>query len=138
MKGLSPTTSTKTIDYLKQVYRWAHSEVEFIESNPLADLKVSREKPETEAYSPEEGQRLMAATMELPPRAWRFRLMALTCSVFGVRANQAINLTWDDVDMDVEYPVDDSTVLVGAVTFRKGVLGSKKQPDRTLCLWFPW
>ena len=28
--------------------------------------------------------------------------------------------------------MDDSTVLVGAVTFRKGALGSKGQPDRTL------
>ncbi len=34
--------------------------------------------------------------------------------------------------MDAEYPVDDLTVLRGAITFRKGVLGSKKQPDRTL------
>ena len=131
-QGLSPTTATKTIDYLKQVYRWAHSELEYIETNPIADLKVTREKPNTEAYSPEEGQRLLAAMLALPPRAWRFRLMALTCSVYGVRANQAVNLTWNDVDLDAEYQVNDSTALQGAVTFRKGVLGSKKQPDRTL------
>ena len=74
----------------------------------------------------------MATMMALPPRAWRFRLMAITCSVFGVRANQAVNLAWDDVDMDAEYRVDDSTVLHGAITFRKGVPASKKQPDRTL------
>ena len=78
------------------------------------------------AYSSEEGRRLMATMMALPPRAWRFRLMAITCSVFGVRANQAVNLAWDDVEMDAEYRVDDSTVLHGAITFRKGVPGSKK------------
>ena len=68
----------------------------------------------------------------LPPRAWRFRLMGLICAVYGVRANQAANLAWDDVDMDAEYQLDASTALQGAITFRKGVLGSKKQPDRTL------
>lgn len=137
-QGLSPTTATKAVDYLKQVYRWAHSELEYIETNPLADLKVSRKKPDTEAYSPDEGQRLIETTLALPQRAWRFRVMALVCSVYGGRANQAIHLTWDDVDMDAEYPVDESTVLQGAITFRKGVLGSKEQDTRTLPLCFPW
>ena len=103
-----------------------------------ADLKVSRKKPDTEAYSPDEGQRLIETTLALPQRAWRFRVMALVCSVYGGRANQAIHLTWDDVDMDAEYPVDESTVLQGAITFRKGVLGSKEQDTRTLPLCFPW
>ncbi len=131
-QGFSPTTVTKTVDYLKQVYRWAHAELEYIETNPIADLKVSREKPETEAYSPDEGQRLMETMLALPRRAWRFRVMALVCAVYGVRANQAIHLTWDDVDMDAEYPVNADTVLQGTITFRKGVLGSKKQGSRTL------
>ena len=112
-QGLSPTTVTKTIDYLKQVYRWAHADLEYIETNPLADMKVSREKPDTEAYSPDESQHLMETMLALPRRAWRFRVMALVCSVYGVRANQAVHLTWDDVDMDAEYPVDESTVLQG-------------------------
>ena len=131
-QGLSRTTVTKTVDYLKQVYRWAHADLEYIDTNPVAGLKVAREKPETEAYSPEEGQRLMETMLALPRRAWRFRVMALVCSIYGVRANQAVHLTWDDVDLDSEYPVDASTVLQGTITFRKGVLGSKKQDSRTL------
>ncbi len=131
-QGLSPTTVTKTVDYLKQVYRWAHADLEYIDTNPIAGLKVAREKPDTSAYSPEEGQRLMDTMVALPRRAWRFKVMALVCAVYGVRANQAVHLTWDDVDLDAEYPVDASTTLQGMITFRKGVLGSKKQDSRTL------
>jgi len=88
-------------------------------------------------YTRVEGRRLFHAMLGLPAqRAWRFRLVAFLEAVYGVRANQTVQLRWDDVNFDREYcvalPNGKTVELVGTITFRKDALGSKGQPDRAM------
>ena len=90
-------------------------------------------------YTPEESRRLLVELLKLPPgRAWRFRLLVLVESIYGVRESQARLLEWSDVDFDARYPVTlpdgRELVLEGAHTFRQATTGSKGQPDRSLPL----
>jgi integrase len=137
--GWAEGTIARNVDHLKQIYRWATAEMEFLESDPIAGVAVPSRKGEGREYTPEEGRRLLEALLsDQSGRGWRFRLMALLEAAYGVRANQALHLRWDDVDLDRLYRVelrDQETVeLQGVVTFRSAALGSKGQPDRELPL----
>ena len=135
-RHLAEGTISRIVEHLRQVYRWAVGEMEILEGDPLAGLKMPKVKGESLPYTIEERKRLVDALVGLPKRAWRFRLVALTESLYGVRANQSINQRWSDVDFDKAYSVhvpDGQEVnLEGTVTFRKDTLGSKGQPDREL------
>ena len=120
--GLKERTIAGIIDYVKQVYRWAAGDGDILPYDPITGVKNASHKTEVRAYSRNEISRLLDAITELDRgRAWRFRLLALCHVAYGARANQIIRLQWTDVDLDN-----------GTVTFRQDVLGSKRQPDRTL------
>ena len=99
----------------------------------------SRDPRTPEPKSGRHSRRLLVELLKLPPgRAWRYRLLVLDESIYGVRESQARLLEWSDVDFDARYPVTlpdgRELVLEGAHTFRQATTGSKGQPDRSLPL----
>jgi integrase len=136
---LAEGTIARRVDYLKQAYRWAVTEMEYLEVDPLAGVRRLSRESETAAYSPYEGKALFQALLGLPAnRAWRFRTLAIIEAMYGARAHQVLNLEWTDVDFDrplsLRLADGRNVILDGAVTYRAEVRGSKGQPDRTLPL----
>lgn len=133
--GLAEGTIARRVDYLKAVYRWAVGEVEVLAGDPLTKFQSPSRKGRNLPYSEEEGHALFEAVLALSNRAWRFKLLVLLESAYGVRSLQPLGLRWTDIDLDrvTQVPVNAGTAsLVGAIAFRQAVPGSKGQPTRVM------
>ncbi len=88
-RGLAESTIGHAVDYLKQVYRWATIERDYLASDPVAGIQSPSRLGANPEYTPEESRRLLVELLKLPPgRAWRFRLLVLNESIYGVRESQ--------------------------------------------------
>lgn len=141
IQRLSDTLADKTVativDYLGQVYRWACSEVEVLESNPIQGVKVPSRKGEGKAYTAAEALAILAAARaeRKNRKDWRIRLLVELEAAYGARSMQVIGLRWPEVRFDEVYEakVEGKAVrLEGVILLRQDATGSKGQPDRTL------
>lgn len=140
-QGVGRGSVKRLVDHLRQVYRWAVAE-ELLDVDPIAGVKSPAHKPATVAYSRDEARRIYDALLRprvdavgrmMTGHEWRFRVVALTIVIYGVRDSQARGLRWSDVDLDALVDVE-GTRYEGTVTFPKETRGSKGQDTRTLPL----
>ncbi|MFC1639625.1 tyrosine-type recombinase/integrase [Gemmatimonadota bacterium] len=141
-RGIAEGSIGRTVSYLKSAYTWAVGEMEFLESNPLSGIRKLSRRGEKPVYTEEEMELLLKALAKIPAgRAWRFHLIVQLIKWYGARANQAINLRWEDVDLHTPIMVTQAdggrSSLTGTIVFCEDVHGSKGQPDRRLPLLPP-
>ena len=111
----------RTMDHLRQVFRWAVAEVELLATNPIADVRTAVRRPKHGPIYTREERRALLAGLDVEGRDWRFRLMALLCGTHGMREGQARGLAWPEVDLDRN-----------TIRLTQAVVGSKGQPDRVV------
>lgn len=137
-RKLADKTVATIVDYLAQVYRWACSEVEMLDANPISGVKVPSRKGGGQAYSTDEALRILAAARadRGHRRDWRIRLLVELEAVYGARSLQVIGLTWADVRFDEVFeatlPGGKRVRFEGVIHLRQEAAGSKGQPDRSV------
>lgn len=137
-RGLADKTVATIVDYLGQVYRWGHQEVELLAANPIAGIRVPSRKGKGKPYTLDELRRLLGVALdrERDTSDWRIRTLVVLETHYGSRGRQMTNLRWSDIDFDrlVSVRLRDGRVLRfrGAITLRQEVVGSKGRADREL------
>lgn len=128
----------RTIEHLRQVYRWAVAEEELLEADPIAGVRAPSRKSKVPPYTREESRRLYEAILKRDVDAlgrkkndWRLRWVTLLTCVYGVRVMQACSLRWSDIDLD-QVMLLEGAAYTGVITWKQERVGSKGQQDRTV------
>ena len=101
--GNAPATAAKKLRHIKRVFQLAVSRGQ-LEGNPFRYLKQPKvAKQEINTYSPDECYRLIKAAKDsLGCYTVRWELLILVALCTGLRRGETLNLTWRDVDFDLQ------------------------------------
>jgi integrase len=99
-KGLAPSTVAAAVNILSALLRYG-MRVGVVEHNPVRDLDrddrpSAKRQSEPRYLTSEEVTRLLGHLTDT------FRPIAATCALAGLRASEALGLTWGDVDFDAK------------------------------------
>ena len=99
-KPLSPATTNKTKGYCKAAFTVATEHLQYIRVNPFTGVKDDKVTRKTVRYvSRDELCALLEATQSRRDPLWWRTFIAL-CYTAGLRLNEAMNLTWREIDFE--------------------------------------